>query len=223
MPLSVKIEPTWYEALKHYFEKPEFKILTEFVKKEYRTKTVYPKPENIFKAFWLTPLNQVKVVILGQDPYHGPGQAMGLSFSVPKGMRLPPSLHNIYKEIEAEFGFKKDKTQGDLENWATQGVFLLNAILTVVAKTPASHQKIGWENFTDEVISTLSASRKNLVFMLWGGFARSKKVLIDETKHLILESAHPSPLSAHNGFFGNGHFKKCNLYLASKKINPIDW
>jgi uracil-DNA glycosylase len=223
MPNSVKIEPSWYLALENYFDSPDFHNLAEFVKQEYRTKTVYPRPADIFRAFWLTPLQQVRVVILGQDPYHGPGQAMGLSFSVPAGMQLPPSLQNIYTEIEAEFGLVKDRTNGNLEVWARQGVFLLNAVLTVVAGTPTSHQKKGWEKFTDTVIKTISDQRENVVFMLWGAFARSKKSLIDQSRHLVLESAHPSPLSAHNGFFGNGHFKKCNQYLLEHGQKAIQW
>jgi uracil-DNA glycosylase len=223
MSNPVKIESSWQAALENYFDTLGFQSLTDFIRKEYQTKTVYPAPGDIFKAFWLTPLDQVKVVILGQDPYHGPGQAHGLSFSVPKGVALPPSLQNIYKEIEAEFGVIKDKSNGNLEHWAEQGVFLLNAILTVVARTAASHQKKGWEEFTDTVIQTISEEREHVVFMLWGSFARSKKTLIDSDKHLILESAHPSPLSAHNGFFGNNHFQQCNEYLEANGEKPIEW
>jgi uracil-DNA glycosylase len=220
---EVTIEESWKAVLQDYFDTEEFEALTQFVKNEYKTKTVYPKAPNIFKAFDLTPFDKVKVVILGQDPYHGPNQAHGLSFSVEEGVTSPPSLKNIYKEIEAEFGIKKDFTNGNLESWANQGVFMLNAVLTVVASSPASHQGKGWEKFTDFVISKLSEKRENLVFMLWGAFARSKKNLIDTGKHLVLESPHPSPFSAHNGFFGNGHFKKCNEYLEQIGLSSVEW
>lgn len=220
---NINIEPEWKAVLGDYFEKPEFVELTNFVKDEYQTKTIYPKPQDIFAAFQKTPFSQVKVVILGQDPYHGENQAHGLSFSVPDGINPPPSLKNIYKEIEQEFGVKKDYNCGNLENWAKQGVFLLNSVLTVEKGKPASHQKKGWENFTDFVIAKLSDKGKNLVFMLWGNFAKSKKVLIDSDKHLILEAAHPSPFSAHNGFFGSDHFTKCNQYLGKNGHNVIDW
>lgn len=220
---SVKIESEWSKVLEEYFATTEFKDLTNFVKSEYQIKKVYPAPENIFRAFWLTPFSKVRVVILGQDPYHGLKQAHGLSFSVQNGITPPPSLKNIYKEIEDNFGIKKDFTSGDLSGWATQGVFLLNSVLTVVASLPASHQGKGWEKFTDFVISKLSEKQENLVFMLWGNFARSKKNLIDPTRHLILESAHPSPFSANNGFFGNKHFLKCNQYLEEKGLQPIIW
>jgi uracil-DNA glycosylase len=223
MPLDVKINPEWKEVLKDYFETENFGNLTDFIKSQYQTKVVYPSAVNIFKAFDLTPFSKVKVVILGQDPYHGAGQAQGLSFSVPTGTKLPPSLQNIYKEIEKEFGIKKDFSDGNLESWAGQGVFLLNSILTVIASTPASHQKKGWEEFTDLVISTISDQKENVVFMLWGNFARSKKTLINGDKHLILEAPHPSPFSAHSGFFGCNHFKQCNEYLESKGLEPIIW
>lgn len=220
---NVNIEPQWKAVLQQYFELPEFEQLTDFVKSEYQAKTVYPKPEDIFKAFWQTPISQVKVVILGQDPYHGPNQAHGLSFSVQNGVTVPPSLKNIYKEIELEFGTKKDLTKGNLEAWANQGVFLLNSVLTVVANLPASHQGKGWEQFTDFVIQKLSNEKENVVFMLWGKFARSKKVLIDESKHLVLEAAHPSPFSAEKGFFGCGNFQKCNEYLEQNGLQKIEW
>ncbi len=220
---EVKIEPEWKATLNDYFGTSNFIELTDFIRNEYLTKTVYPEPKNIFKAFYLTPFSNVKVVILGQDPYHGVGQAQGLSFSVPDGVRVPPSLQNIYKEIESEFGIKKDFKNGNLEPWAGQGVFLLNAILTVVAATPASHQKKGWEEFTDQVIIKLSQQREGLVFMLWGSFAQSKGCLINSQKHLILQSPHPSPFSAHKGFFGNKHFQLCNQYLESKGIEGIKW
>lgn len=220
---SVKMEPEWNQVLAEYFATPEFENLTEFVKSEYRTKEIYPTLENIFRAFWLTPFSKVRVVILGQDPYHGPNQAHGLSFSVQNGIKLPPSLKNIYKEIESNFGIKKDFTDGDLSGLAKQGVFLLNSVLTVVASSPASHQGKGWEKFTDFVISKLSQKQENLVFLLWGNFAKSKKNLIDPNRHLILESAHPSPFSAYNGFFGNQHFLRCNEYLEERGLKEIEW
>ncbi len=223
MSKKVEIEPEWENELHNYFETEKFRDLTEFVREEYKSKTIYPKPKDLFKAFWVTPFSKVKVVILGQDPYHGVGQAEGLSFSVPKGIPLPPSLQNIYKEIENDLGIKKDFKDGSLEEWAKQGVFLLNVILSVVASNPASHRGKGWEEFTDNVIKTISDKHENLVFMLWGNFARSKKSLIDESKHLILESAHPSPFSAYNGFFGCKHFSKCNEYLKSHNKEEIKW
>lgn len=223
MQNSIHIEPSWKTMLASYWATDEFQTLSTFVRNEYLTKTIFPRPNDIFRAFWLTPPQLVKVVILGQDPYHGPGQAQGLSFSVPPGMRLPPSLQNIYKEIEHDLGVKKDFTSGDLTSWAQQGVFLLNAILTVVAHAPASHQGKGWEGFTDTVISTLSRERECLVFMLWGNFARSKKTLIDTSKHLVLEAPHPSPFSAHSGFFGCKHFSTCNDRFREYGTPPIIW
>jgi uracil-DNA glycosylase len=223
MPKEVDIEPEWKEVLGEFFGSEKFLSLSEFVRSEYQTTTVYPLPKNMFNAFWLTPFSKVKVVILGQDPYHGAGQAHGLSFSVPEGVRPPPSLQNIYKEIETDIGVKKDFTNGNLEAWAKQGVFLLNAILTVKASSPASHQKKGWEEFTDFVIKTLSDKRDNLVFLLWGNFARSKKSLINTSKHLVLEAAHPSPFSAYNGFFGCKHFSKTNEFLKQNSLQEISW
>lgn len=223
MSNEVKIEPEWKEVLNEYFDKQEFKDLTEFVRREYLTKKIFPEPANIFKAFWETPFSKVKVVILGQDPYHGDGQAQGLSFSVPVGVKVPPSLQNMYKEIENEFGIKKDFTVGDLEPWAKQGVFLLNSVLTVVANSPASHKGRGWEDFTDFVISKLSQQSKGLVFMLWGNFAKGKESLIDSSKHLVLKAPHPSPFSVHTGFFGCNHFKLCNEYLVGNGGFGIVW
>lgn len=223
MGKEVNIEPEWKEALSDFFATEKFAKLTNFVREEYLSKTVYPKPEEVFKAFWLTPFSKVKVVILGQDPYHGIHQAHGLCFSVPKGVTPPPSLKNIYKEIEDDEQIKKDFNDGNLEPWAEQGVFLLNAILTVIAHQPASHSKKGWEEFTDYIIKTLSDKRENLVFILWGNYARSKKTLIDQTKHLILESTHPSPLSSYSGFFGCKHFSKANKYLEEHRIKKISW
>lgn len=223
MSKLVNIESSWQTALADYFSSPSFIQLTDFVRSEYLTRTVYPKSENIFKAFWLTPLSELKVVIIGQDPYHGPGQAHGLCFSVADGIAPPPSLVNIYKEIEQEFALKKDFKSGNLESWARQGVFLLNAILTVRASEAASHKGLGWEDFTDHVIKLISDRREHIVFLLWGNYARAKRELIDQSKHLVLEAAHPSPFSAHSGFFGCGHFSKANDYLLGKGIMPINW
>ncbi len=220
---EVKIEKEWLEVLKPYLETTSFKELTSLVRSEYLTKKIYPKPENIFAAFYLTPFSKVRVVILGQDPYHNPGQAHGLCFSVPKGVPLPPSLKNIYQEIETDCGIKKDYQDGDLSSWAEQGVFLLNAILSVVAHQPASHSKIGWEKFTDEIIKILSDKKEELVFILWGNYAKSKKSLIDNKKHLILEAPHPSPLSAYQGFFGCHHFSKTNKWLKDQGEKEIIW
>ncbi len=223
MKIEERIEKEWHKELQEYFESKEFKTLTEFVHQEYLRKKVFPEPRNIFSAFTLTPFSQVKVVILGQDPYHGDNQAHGLSFSVQDGVRLPPSLKNIYKEIENDLGIKKDFSSGNLEVWAKQGVFLLNAILTVVAHSPASHQRKGWEEFTDTVIRKISERHEHIVFILWGNYARTKKSLIDTTKHLVLEAPHPSPFSAHSGFFGCKHFSQCNDYLEKNKKMKVLW
>ena len=223
MSKEVIVEPEWHKALSDVFASDQFIKLADFVRTEYQTKKVFPRPENIFKAFWLTPFYQVKVVILGQDPYHDDGQANGLCFSVPNGVSLPPSLQNIYKEIESDLNIKKDFKDGNLEPWAKQGVFLLNAILTVIAHTPTSHREKGWEDFTDAVIKKISDERENIVIILWGNFARSKKKLIDGQKHLILEAPHPSPFSAYSGFFGCRHFSKCNQYLIAHKQKGIEW
>jgi uracil-DNA glycosylase len=219
---DVKIETSWKMALKDQFNQPYFEGLVTFLKTEKAAeKVIFPAGQLIFNAFEQTPIDQVKVVILGQDPYHNPGEAMGLSFSVPKGKRVPPSLVNIYKEIHADLGLPIPK-QGDLTSWAAQGVFLLNAMLTVEQKKPGSHQKKGWEQFTDSVIKTLSDTKENVVFMLWGNFARGKKALIDTSKHLVLEGVHPSPLAG-NGFSGCKHFSQANHYLATHGKSPIDW
>nr|WP_308536622.1 uracil-DNA glycosylase [uncultured Prevotella sp.] len=219
----VSIEKSWKEALQKEFSKPYFLQLTKNIHREYRETTCYPPGKLIFNAFNLCPFDDVKVVILGQDPYHEPGQAMGLSFSVPEGTMLPPSLINIYKEIELDMGKPVVKT-GDLTHWAKQGILLLNATLTVRAHLANSHQRLGWANFTDAAIKALSEHRENIVFMLWGGFARSKKYLIDASRHFILESVHPSPLSANRGgWFGQHQFSRCNDYLMSKGIEPIVW
>ena len=221
--MAIKIEESWKEALQEEFTKPYFTTLTDFLKQEKAAgKEIFPRGPLIFNAFDTTPFKDVKVVILGQDPYHNPGQAMGLSFSVPKGVRLPPSLRNIYKELKTSLDIDP-ATHGDLTSWAEQGVFLLNAMLTVEKKSPGSHQKSGWQFFTDAAIAALSEQRSGLVFMLWGAFARKKKALIDADKHLVLESAHPSPFSADRGFFGNDHFKLANEYLEKQNEAPIDW
>ena len=220
--MDVKIQQEWKELLKDEFEKDYFKNIAEFLHKEKREgKTIYPPGSQIFNAFELTPPSKLKVVILGQDPYHGPNQAHGLSFSVPDGITPPPSLKNIYKEIESDLGVKLNKN-GNLEQWAHQGVFLLNAVLTVRASEPTSHSNIGWHTFTDQVIKSISDNTHGVVFMLWGNFARSKRDLIDKTKHLVLEAAHPSPL-ARGAFFGCRHFSQCNNYLTSIGKSPINW
>jgi len=221
--MDVKIEPSWKNALEKEFGKEYFKELTEFVKKEYAEGKVYPAPKNIFRAFELTRFNQVKVVILGQDPYHGAHQAIGLSFAVEKGITLPPSLRNIYKEIEDDLGTPVTHPDGDLTRWAEQGVLLLNATLTVRAGAAGSHQGHGWEQFTDAAIKALSDQREHLVFILWGNYARQKGAHIDRSKHLVIESAHPSPFSAANGFFGSKPFSKANAYLEKHGEKPIDW
>jgi uracil-DNA glycosylase len=208
--------------LQDEFSKDYFTALTGFVKNEYKSGVVYPPPKNIFRAFDLCPFDKVKVVILGQDPYHGAGQANGLCFAVGQGVALPPSLQNIYKEIEKDIGPLKNKT-GDLERWAKQGVLLLNATLTVRARTAGSHQNKGWEEFTDAAIRALSDQKEHLVFILWGNYAKAKGAHIDRTKHLVIESAHPSPFSAHNGFFGSKPFSKTNEYLKSYSKTPINW
>lgn len=219
----VQIEDTWRQQLASEFEKPYFATLTEQVREEYRTYQCYPPGGKIFNAFNLCPFDKVKVVIIGQDPYHEPGQAMGLSFSVPDGIVPPPSLINIFKEIELDLG-KPAVKSGDLTRWAEQGVLLLNATLTVRAHVANSHQRLGWTTFTDAAIKALSDGRQNLVFMLWGGFARSKSYLIDKQKHLVLESVHPSPLSANRGgWFGNHQFSRCNEYLRGNGIEPVEW
>lgn len=221
--MQVKIEPSWKSRLQAEFAQPYFQELTEFIKREYQCEVVYPPPKYIFRAFELCPFDQVKVVILGQDPYIGPEQANGLSFAVEQGLQLPPSLQNIFKEIEAEYGEPMRCRSGDLSRWARQGVLLLNATLTVRARHSNSHTGKGWEQFTDAAIKALSEDREHLVFMLWGNYARKKGAHIDRTKHLVLESPHPSPFSATNGFFGNGHFKKANQYLVAHAETPVDW
>ena len=219
----VDIEASWKQHLEGEFTKPYFAQLTESVRNEYRNNLCFPPGKLVFNAFNLCPFDKVKVVILGQDPYHEQGQAMGLSFSVPEGIMLPPSLQNIYKEIQNDLG-KPVPTSGDLTRWAKQGVLLLNATLTVRAHIANSHQTLGWQNFTDAAIEALNAHREHIVFMLWGGFARSKKRLIDANRHCIIESVHPSPLSANRGgWFGQHQFSRCNAYLKQQGLDEIDW
>jgi uracil-DNA glycosylase len=219
----VDIEASWKQHLEDEFVKPYFAQLTESVRNEYKNGLCFPPAKLVFNAFNLCPFDKVKVVILGQDPYHEQGQAMGLSFSVPEGIMLPPSLQNIYKEIQSDLG-KPIPTSGDLTRWAKQGVLLLNATLTVRAHAANSHQALGWQNFTDAAIAALSNRREHVVFMLWGGFARSKKRLIDANRHFIIESVHPSPLSANRGgWFGQHQFSRCNAYLKQLGLDEIDW
>lgn len=220
--MDVKMEASWKAHLEEEFRKPYFEKLTDFVRSEYAEKKVYPPAGMIFSAFDHCPFNEVKVVIVGQDPYHEPGQANGLCFSVTDQVAIPPSLQNIYEEIHNDLG-KSVPTNGNLERWARQGVLLLNAILTVQAHRAGSHQGKGWEIFTDAVIRHLSREREHLVFMLWGAYAQHKGEAIDTNRHLILKSSHPSPLAAHRGFFGNRHFSKANEYLLTHGMKPIDW
>lgn len=222
MASDVKIAPSWKEKLDGEFTKPYFVQLTEFVRNEYRASTIYPPAREIFRAFDCCDYDKVKVVIIGQDPYHGPGQANGLCFSVRSDVKMPPSLVNIFKEIQADLG-KPFPPNGELERWAQQGVLLLNATLTVKASSPGSHQNKGWETFTDAVIREISETKNNIVFLLWGAYAQKKGEIIDRSKHLVLASAHPSPFSADKGFFGNKHFSKTNEYLRSKGLKEIDW
>ncbi len=212
----------WDKVLESEFKKDYFYNLLRFVQGEYARKTIYPAKKEVFRAFRYTPYKDVKVVILGQDPYHGEGQAEGLSFSVPKGIRKPPSLVNIFKELESDLGIPMPNT-GSLVPWATQGVLLLNTVLTVIKDQAASHKDIGWETFTDEVIKKINEKEEPVVFILWGSYARSKKKYITNKKHLIVESAHPSPLSAYNGFFGSKPFSKTNDFLIKNNLKPIDW
>ena len=229
--MSVKLDPSWYAVLQPQFETPYFAQLKEFLVAERQQYTCYPPGGKIFNAFDTTPFDKVKVVILGQDPYHEPGQAMGLCFSVPQGVQVPPSLVNIIKEINDDLGTQIPTTCGDLSGWAQQGVLLLNATLTVRAHQAGSHQRHGWETFTDAAIQALSQQRSGLVFLLWGSYAIAKKSLIDiakkslidSTKHCVLTAPHPSPLSAYRGFFGCRHFSQANNYLAAHGQQPIDW
>lgn len=220
--MNVKMDSSWKKVLEGEFEKTYFQQLAEYVKSEYRNSTVFPQPTHIFRAFDACPYNQVKVVILGQDPYHGEGQANGLAFSVNEGVPFPPSLLNIYKEILADVG-KPIPSTGGLERWSQQGVLLLNATLTVEAHKAGSHQGRGWEEFTDAVVTFLAEDKQDLVFLLWGAYAIKKGEMIDRNKHLVLEAPHPSPLSAHRGFFGCNHFSKANVYLQMAGKDPIEW
>lgn len=220
--MNVQIEESWKEALMPEFSKDYFIRLTDFVRKEYHETTVYPPGKLIFNAFNLCPFDKVKVIIIGQDPYHGPGQAHGLCFSVNDGIQPPPSLVNIFKEINNDLG-KPIPQSGNLTRWAEQGILLLNATLTVRAHQAGSHQRRGWEEFTDAVIRKLAEEKSNLVFILWGAYAQKKGAFIDRSKHLVLTSVHPSPLSAHSGFFGNHHFSLANDYLVKNGKTAIDW
>jgi uracil-DNA glycosylase len=220
--MDVKIESGWKDKLKNEFEKDYFVSLTGFIREEYRKDQIFPPGGLLFNAFDLCPFDRVKAVIIGQDPYHGPGQAHGLCFSVRDGTDFPPSLVNIFREIESDLGYKA-YSSGNLQRWAAQGVLLLNAILTVRARQAGSHRGKGWEEFTDEVIRILNNEKDNLVFFLWGAYAQKKGTSIDRSRHLVLESVHPSPLSASKGFFGNRHFSRCNAYLSDHSIDPVDW
>ena len=220
--MDVQIEQSWKQHLAPEFEKPYFVKLTKFVRQEYRTTTCYPPGKLIFNAFNLCPYDKAKVVIIGQDPYHGPGQAHGLCFSVNDGVPFPPSLQNIFKEIQTDLGTPVPQS-GNLTRWAEQGVLLLNATLTVRAHQAGSHQRQGWEEFTDAAIKALAEGREHLVFILWGSYAQKKGAFIDRSRHLVLASAHPSPLSAFHGFFGNKHFSKTNEFLIANGLEPIDW
>ncbi len=220
--MNVSIEPGWHEALKEEFEEPYFLELVKFVKNEYNNNTVFPPGGQIFKAFDLCPIDQVKVVIIGQDPYHGPGQANGLCFSVSEETRMPPSLVNIFKEIKADLN-QEFPSNGSLERWAKQGVLLLNATLTVRSRQAGSHQNKGWEQFTDAVIRKLSTLRTGLVYILWGAYAQQKGAVIPTDRNLVLKSPHPSPFSANRGFFGSKPFSKTNEYLITNDKNPIEW
>ena len=221
--MNVDIHPSWKAVLEPEFEKPYFKELAAFVREEYKNHICYPKGKDIFKAFDFCPFDAVKVVILGQDPYHGPGQAHGLCFSVPEGVPMPPSLINIFKELETDLN-KPFPDSGNLEHWAKQGVLLLNATLTVRAHQAGSHQGKGWETFTDRVISSISENREGVIFLLWGGFAKKKASKINSVKHTILTSGHPSPLSANRGYwFGNRHFSRANAAIVERGQDPIEW
>lgn len=219
---TIDIEPSWREVLRDEFEKPYFAGLVQFVKLQYANFVCYPPGKLIFNAFNQCPFDKVKVVLIGQDPYHEPGQAQGLCFSVGDGVKFPPSLRNIFAEIQSDLGIDVPQS-GDLTRWAKQGVLLLNATLTVREHAAGSHQNMGWETFTDEVIRKVSEGRENVVFMLWGSYAQSKAKLIDASRHCVLKSAHPSPLSAYRGFFGNHHFSICNQYLQQHGMEPIQW
>lgn len=220
--MQIRLDPSWKRELARAFDEPSFTELRSFVREAYTSRIVYPLPRNMFRALDTCPFDKVEVVVLGQDPYHGPKQANGLCFSVQDGLRIPPSLQNIFKEIESDLRIKT-KPSGDLTRWAQQGILLLNATLTVEAGKPGSHQQHGWEPFTDAIIKTLSEKRNNLVFLLWGAYAQQKGEVIDRSKHLVLTSPHPSPFSAHRGFFGCRHFSKANAYLKQHGKMEMDW
>lgn len=220
--MDVRISEDWKEALGEEFGKPYFKVLTDFVREEYANGKCFPSGRNIFRAFDKCPLDQLKVVIIGQDPYHGDGQANGLCFSVNDGVKFPPSLRNIFAEIESELGTPVPQS-GNLDRWAEQGVLLLNAVLTVRAHEAASHAGRGWEQFTDAVVAAINQRRQDVVYMFWGNYAQKKGAIVDTSRNCVLQSPHPSPFSAHSGFFGNGHFAKANDYLTSKGQQPIVW
>ena len=220
--MDVKIEPGWKQRLAPEFEKEYFKNLTDFVRQEYKTTAVYPRAANIFRAFDACPFDDLKVVVIGQDPYHGPGQAHGLCFSVGDGVQFPPSLQNIFKEIATDLG-RPMPASGNLERWAAQGVLLLNAVLTVRAHQAASHQGRGWETFTDAVIQKIAQEKEGIVYLLWGAYAQRKAGFVDRTRNCVLETVHPSPLSAHRGFFGCRHFSRANEYLAAQGKTPVEW
>ena len=221
--MKVSLEQNWNTALKPYLDSREFKTLWDFIQKEYKSKTIYPKQKEIFNAFNITPFNKVSVVIIGQDPYYRPNQAHGLSFSVPDKIGLPSSLKNIYKEIESDLQIKKDFTIGNLTPWAKQGVLLLNSCLTVESGIPESHANQGWEEFTDHVIQKISDNSEYVVFLLWGNYAKRKGSIIDRSRHLVLESSHPSPLGAYRGFIGCKHFSQTNNYLKENNKEEINW
>jgi uracil-DNA glycosylase len=222
--MEVAIEASWKIALREYLDSDTFRTTSQLAREAYLQERVFPPPSQVFAAFDLCPFDDVRVVILGQDPYHNPGQAMGLSFSVPNDVPVPPSLANIYKEIDSDLGEPSQCAHaGDLTAWAKQGVLLLNSVLTVRAHEAASHRDLGWQSFTDEVITQLSNKRTHIVFMLWGSYAQSKRTLIDESKHLVLTAPHPSPLSAYRGFFGCKHFSQCNVYLQKHNYETINW
>lgn len=221
--MKLQIPDSWKTQLQAYISSQSFKKLLDFVDLEYKNSTVYPPKKDVFSAFNHTSFENVSVVILGQDPYHNPGQANGLSFSVPAGVTPPPSLKNIYREIQSDLEIEKDMSKGNLDSWADQGVLLLNSVLTVRQNEPGSHKNQGWEDFTDYVIQVLSEKKEGLVFMLWGNYAKTKGKHIDTSKHLVLKSPHPSPFSARAGFLGNNHFSQCNAYLVKKNRHKIDW
>lgn len=220
---DVRIHDSWKKVLIDDFNSLYFQTLSKFIKDEYKKQIIYPNPKDIFKAFDLCPFDDIRVIILGQDPYHGPGQANGLAFAVSQDISIPPSLRNIFKEIESDLGYETENKNGDLSRWAKQGVFLLNSTLTVRKDNPGSHQGKGWEDFTSSVISKLSKEKENLVFILWGAYAREKGSIIDKSKHLVIESPHPSPFSADRGFFGSKPFSKTNEYLRKFNKKEIDW